>query len=215
MAPRKPKLLTVNEAQGFDFDAFVGGFKRPEFTRNLYQRADLLPRLAELDELTNDLQARLDKVEAAAGDNPERSVTEIDPATTLRTRLEALVAEFNDTYETYEASAVAFTFRVPDRNDDWPTIRELMRKLGVDPGKVPDESDEPAVIDWMTAQAIAGMTVTCTSHPMTVEQWQAFRERVGDNALGTLAQAWNEAVKAALPSAPFSPKPLPGLPSEE
>lgn len=211
MAPRKPKPLTVNEAQGFDFDAFVSGFKRPEFTRNLYQRADLLPRLSELDEATNELQLRLDKVEAAQGDDePERSVTDVDLATTLRTRLEAQIEEFNAVYEAYEASAVAFTFRVPDRDDDWPEIRKLMTAQGVDPGKVPDSSDEPALVAWMTAQAISGMTVTCTSHRMSDEQWQAFRVAVGDVAFASLVQAWNEAVKAALPSAPFSPKPLPG-----
>ena len=207
MAARKPKLLTVNEAQSFDFDAFVSGFRRPEFTRNLYKRADLLPRLAELDELTTDLQARLDKVEDAQGDKPDRSITDIDLATTLRTRLETLIAEFNSLYETYEASAVAFTFRVPDQKGDWTQIKILMRELGVDPDKVPEE--EELQLPWLEAQAIAGMHVTCTSHPMTVEQWQKFREAVGDPALGSLVQAWNEAVKATVPAAPFSPKPSP------
>jgi hypothetical protein len=215
MAPRKPKLVQVNEAKDFDFDAFVHGFKRPEFTRNLYQRADLLPRLAELDELTNDLQARLDKVEAAEGDKPERSIDDVDLGVTLRERLERLIAEFNDLYEQYEASAVAFTFRVPDQAGDWAEIKRRMLDLGADSKTPPKDDDEDAVVKWLTAQAIAGMSVTCTSHPMTIEQWQQFRGAVGDAALASLVQAWNEAVKAVVPAAPFSPKPWPGPDSKQ
>lgn len=214
MAPRKPKLLTVNEAQGFDFDAFVLGFKRPEFTRNLYQRADLLPRLSELNELTDDLQARLDKAEAAEGDKPERSIDDVDVVTTLRARLDRLIIEFNDLYEQYEASAVAFTFRVPDQKGDWAQIKDTMHSMGANPDKMPEDEGQEQ-IDWLVAQALSGMTVTCTSHPMTLEQWQTFREAVGDTALGTLVSAWNEAVKAVVPTAPFSPKPLPGPPNGE
>jgi hypothetical protein len=210
MAARKPKLLTVNEAQSFDFDAFVLGFKRPEFTRNLYQRADLLPKLAELDALTTELQTQLDKAEAAEGDKPERSIDDVDVVTTLRTRLNRLIVEFNELYEQYEASAVAFTFRVPDQSGDWAEIKTRMLALGADSKVPPKDDDEEAQVHWLTAQAIAGMSVTCTSHPMDVEQWSQFRAAVGDAALATLVQAWNEAVKAVVPAAPFSPKVSPG-----
>ena len=215
MAPRKPKMLTVNEAQSFDFDAFVLGFKRPEFVRNLYQRADLLPKLAELDGLITELQTQLDKAEAAEGDKPERSIDDVDVVATLRARLNRLVVEFNETYETYEASAVAFTFRVPDQKGDWAEIKQRMLVLGADSAKPPKDDDEDAAVNWLTAQAVAGMSVTCTSHPMTVEQWQQFRSVVGDAALATLVQAWNEAVKAVVPAAPFSPKPSPSQTSNQ
>jgi hypothetical protein len=52
------------------------------------------------------------------------------------------------------------------------------------------------------------MAVTCKSHTFTIPQWEALRDRVGEIAFNGLASAWFEAVQAASPSTPFSPKPL-------
>lgn len=213
MPPRKPKLLTVNEAKSFDFDAFIQGFKRPEFTRNLYQRADLLPRLTELDDLTNDIQARLDKAEAAEGDKPERSIDDVDVVTTLRARLDKLIVEFNDLYNEYEQSAVPFTFRVPDQAGDRTAVKQLMEADGLD--TTPPKDDDDALEKFAETHALYSMSVTCTSHPMQPAQWKQFREHVGEAAFGQLVQAWVEAVKAAAPSAPFAPKPSPTPPSDQ
>lgn len=214
MAPRKPKLVTVNEAKEFDFDAFIQGFKRPEFTRNLYQRADLLPRLSELDEITANMQQRLDQAEAAKGENDVRGIDDVDAAATLRTRLDALIQEFNGLYDEYEASGIAFTFRIPDQKEDRTAVHKAMKADGLDT-ELPKDADDEQTIALADTFAMYSMSMTCTSHPMTVEQWKALREKVGEAAFQSLAVAWVEATKAANPTPPFVKKLLttpPGTP---
>src|SRR6478609_2999270 len=116
MATRKPRLV-VNEAKTFDFDAFIADIRVPEFTRNLYKRADLLPRIAQLDERITDTEKRIETAEKAQGEQ-ERSVTDVDVVSELTQRLDKMVAEFNSLYEEYEASAIPFVFRVPNHKDD-------------------------------------------------------------------------------------------------
>lgn len=212
MTPRKPakaKILTVNEPKQFDFDAYIMKVRdrRPVFTRNLYLAADLVPRLSELDLLIDDLTVRLEKVETAEGDNVERSVTDVNVPLQLRTRLVELTDEFNRLAQEYQDSADPYTFRMPDQKKDRLAVDELMKADGVWLEKLPDHPD--AANEYADLAAVYSMSLTCTSHPMTVAQWMELREAVGEAAFMSLATAWVEAVKASQPSAPFSPKPLP------
>jgi hypothetical protein len=215
MAPRKPRLATINEAKTFDFDAFIQGFKREEFTRNLYQRADLLPRLSELDDIINSMQGRLDTARQARGDEPEaRGIDDVDIVAQLEQRLNALTAEFNEIYDEYEASAVRFTFRIPDQKNDRLELKEALEAGGV-PLEMPDDATDEELLDQADKVAMYSMSLTCSSHPMTVEQWRKLRETVGEPAFQSLARAWVEATKAANPTAPFSRKVLTTPPETE
>lgn len=203
MTPRKRKTLTVNEPKQFDFDSYILKVRdrRPVFTRNLYLAADLIPRLAELDELIEELTARLAKVETAEGDQAERSVTDVNVPLQLRTRLVELTDEFNRLSEEYQDSADPYTFRMPDQKKDRGAVDSLMKTDGVWLEKMPEDPD--AATEYAELAAIYSMSMTCTSHPMTVAQWVELREAVGEPAFQTLATAWLEAVKASQPSAPF------------
>ena len=218
MTPRKPQTAVV-EAAEFDFDAWLGGFQRPEFTRSLFKRADLAPRLAALEKQIDDLDTRIDKLERVE-ETAERSVTDVNPLAELTARRETLTAEFNDLAEELNASAVEFTFRVPDKKTDHATIQGLMDEAGMVQPEKPEDTDDPelkktqsdefdaAFSVWWDALALRSMAVTCKSHTFTVPQWEALRDRVGEIAFNGLAAAWFEAVQAASPAAPFSLKPL-------
>ena len=218
MTPRRPQTAVV-EAAAFDFDAWLGGFQRPEFTRSLFKRADLAPRLSALEKQIDDLDTRIDKLERAE-ETAERSVTDVNPLAELTARRETLTAEYNDLAEQLNASSVEFTFRVPDRKTDHTTIQGLMDEAGMVQPVKPEDTDDPelkktqaAEFDtefsvWWDALALRSMAVTCKSHTFTVPQWEALRDRVGEIAFNGLAAAWFEAVQAASPAVPFSPKPL-------
>jgi hypothetical protein len=218
MAPRKPQIAVV-EAAEFDFDAWLGGFQRPEFTRSLFKRADLAPRLAALEKTIDDLDTRIDKLERV-DETTERSVTDVNPLTELTARREKFTTEFNELAEELNASAVEFTFRVPDKKTDHATIQGLMDDAGMVQPVKPEDTDDPEfnkiqvkAFDevfsvWWDALALRSMAVTCKSHTFTVPQWEALRDRVGEIAFNGLAAAWFEAVQAASPAVPFSLKPL-------
>jgi hypothetical protein len=206
-AASRVKAVEQETPADFDFDAFVGGFRRPTITKFLYQRADLVPRLSELDEIIGDLERRVDRMEQA-DETVERSVTEDDPLTRMQQRLNRLIGEFNDIAQEYEDSKIPFTFRIPDRKSDSQQTRAMMTADGVfDPN--PPSIDTPEGEEYADIASLYSMSVTCTSHPMTPDQWKAFRETVGEAAWMTLFMGWLEGVKAAMPSVPFSQKPLP------
>lgn len=235
MAPRRSAAKTaVIEAAEFNFDEFLDGFQRPTFTRNLNRRADLAPTLIEQQKVLDDLDERIDRLERAEGEEPERDITAINPLHTLLERRERLTLEYNDLANEYNESAVSFTFRVPDKAGDHQRIQAMMAEVGqsVQPVRPPrsetgdEEADAEAntVADakfekefevWWDALAIRSMSVTCTSHDFTIEQWELLRDKVGNVAFANLATAWFEAVQAATPPAPFSPRPLPSLTTED
>lgn len=206
-AASRTKAVEPETPADFDFDAFVGGFRRPTITRYLYQRADLVPRLSELDEIISDLERRVDRMQNA-DETVERSVTDDDPLTRMQDRLNRLITEFNDIAQEYEESKIPFTFRIPDRKTDTQRTRSMMESDGVfnpDPPPI----DTPEGEEYADITSMYSIAVTCTSHPMSVPQWRAFRETVGEAAWMTLFMGWLEGVKAAMPSVPFSQKPLP------
>lgn len=209
---RKPKLLTVNEAQSFDFDAFISDIRTPEFTRNLYRRADLAPRIAELDATISDVEKRLEQADNADDEHQDRGITDVNVAATLRERLGRLITEFNDLVEQFEASAIPFTFRLPDPKADTQRIRDMMTADGV-PWDTSEDDPEKFLV-FAQEYGLYAMSLMCTSHPMNVEQWRRLRSKVGELAFEQLSEAYLEAVKAAQPSAPFLPKPSPGPDSD-
>lgn len=236
MAPRKTAVKEVKSAQAaaidFDFDAFLAGFQHPEFTASLIRRADLGPKLAARAKVLDELDEQIGRLETAEGeDGQERDITAVNPLATLTERRNRLTLEYNDIANEYNDSAVSFTFRVPDKKDDAATIQALMVAAGA-----PDQPERPDTEDmdkeeaeavltqyteefgvWWDLLAIRSMSVTCIEHPgtqygappLTIEQWEALRDRVGAVAFNTLGQAWFEAVQAVAPAVPFSPRPLP------
>ena len=206
--PAASRVKAVEQTPAnFDFDAFVGGFRRPTITKYLYQRTDLVPRLSELDSIITDLERRVDRMEQA-DESVERSVTDDNLLTRSQERLNRLIGEFNEIAEEYENSRIPFTFRIPDKKSDSETTRALMTADGIyDPN--PPSMDTPEGEEYADLAALYSMSVTCTSHPMDPAQWKVFRETVGEAAWMTLFLGWLEGVKAAMPSVPFSQKPLP------
>jgi hypothetical protein len=206
-SPRVVKAVESETPADFDFGNFIGGFRRPIITRYLYQRADLVPRLSELDDLIGNLERQVDRMEQA-DESVERSLTDDSPLVRMQSRLNTLIAEFNELAQEYEDSKIPFTFRIPDRKSDAARTKELMIADGVfDPD--PPSIDTPEGQEYADIASLYSMAVTCTSHPMSPAQWKDFRDTVGEAAWLTLFLGWLEGVKAVMPSVPFSPKPLP------
>jgi hypothetical protein len=222
MPPRKPKTA-VNGAATFDFDAFLTEFERPQFTRNLYRKGKLVPKLATMGAELDDLETRIDRLEKAAGDDDERDITAVDPLSELKRRRAEATEAWNAVAEEFEASAVPFTFRIPDDKDDHEQIQALMvgfvqpeEPAKVDTGdaeadtlvnKANAEQYTKELAVWWDALAIRSMSVTCVSHSFTVDQWEALRKQVGLVAFANLMEGWAEAVQAAKPAAPFLRRP--------
>ena len=227
MAPRRTAAKTaVVEAAKFNFESFLNDFERPEFTRQLFRKGKLRPKLDALTRDLDDLDARIERLEKAEGeDGSERDITAVNPLAELERRREELTLEFNALANEYNASAVDFTFRVPDQQDDSVRIKELMDEAGLVQPEKPelsetgDEAADEAVntarlkqfdadfTKWWDGLAIRSISVTCVSHDFTLEQWQQLRARVGEVAFTALAEAWFQAVQAAAPTAPFSLRP--------
>ena len=227
MAPRRTAAKTaVVEAAEFNFESWLNDFERPEFTRQLFRKGKLRPKLDALTRDLDDLDARIERLERAEGeDGSERDITAVNPLAELERRREELTLEFNAMANEYNASAVDFTFRVPDQQDDSVRIKELMDEAGLVQPEKPELSDTgDAEVDdpinterlkqfdadftkWWDGLAIRSISVTCVSHDFTLEQWQQLRARVGEVAFTALAEAWFQAVQAATPTAPFSLRP--------
>jgi|SRR6478609_5203760 len=238
MAPsRKAAKTAVNDPAVHDFEKWLNDFERPEFTRQLFRKGKLRPKLDAMTRVLDDLDARIERLERVLGeDGPggERDITEADPLAELYRRRESLTAEFNTLAEEYNASAVDFTFRVPDQLGDKERINELMEAAGLAQPEKPEESATgDAAVDeavnaermkkfdedfaaWWDGLALRSMSVTCVSHPhFTLDQWQQLRARVGEGAFNALAEAWFQAVQAASPNVPFSPRPSRSPTNEE
>jgi hypothetical protein len=232
VAPRRSAAKTaVVEAAEFDFEAFLADFERPEFTRSLFKKGKLVPVLAEMGKELDDLESRIDRLEKASpeGEDSDRDITSVDPLSVLRQRFDEKTLKWNAVAEEFNASAIPFTFRVPDDKDDHERIQGLMDAGGfVQPERpelVEGEPEEDAAArkaafdeafnKWWDALTIRSMSVTCVSHTFTVPQWEALRDRVGLLAFSALMEAWSEAVQAAKPNGPFLLKPSPTPISEE
>lgn len=226
MAPRRTAAKTaIVEASEFDFEAFLAGFERPEFTRSLFKKGKLVPVLAELSKELDDLESRVDRLEKAnpEGEDSDRDITSVDPLSVLRRRLAEKTVEWNAVAEEFNESAIPFTFRVPDDKDDRGRITALMEADGFTQPEKPELVEgEPEEVQaarkaefdaafnrWWDALTIRSMSVTCVSHQFTVAQWEALRDRVGLLAFAALMEAWSEAVQAAKPNGPFLLKPSP------
>lgn len=228
MTPRRKAAKTaVNEAAVFDFEAFLGEFERPTFTRQLMRKASLLPELTERSRVLDEIDDQIERLEKAEGEK-ERAITDSNPLAELQVRREKLTLEYNDVANEYNASAVDFTFRVPDQEGDREKIAALLDEAGLVAPDKPDtaglDDDEKAAVtrawekdfeSWWNAATLRSMSVTCTSHRLTVAQWEDLQARVGLLAFGHLKNAWAEAVQASTPTVPFSLKPLPTREPEE
>jgi hypothetical protein len=232
VAPRRTAAKTaITEAAEFDFEAFLADFERPEFTRSLFKKGKLVPVLAELSKELDDLETRVDRLEKATpeGEDSDRDITAVDPLSVLKRRLQEKTTEWNAVAEEFNASAIPFTFRVPDDKDDHDRIQALLEQDGfVQPDRPEPIEGEPAedtaarkaafedaFNKWWDALTIRSMSVTCVSHTFTVAQWEALRDRVGLLSFSALMEAWSEAVQAAKPNGPFLLKPSPTPISEE
>ena len=226
MPNRKAAKTAINEAAVFDFEAFLGEFERPTFTRQLMRKASLLPDLTQRSRVLDEIEEQIERLEKVEGEK-ERAITDVSPLAELQARREKLTLEYNDLANEYNASAVDFTFRVPDQEGDQERIAALLEEAGLEPPDKPDESldgDERAAAmavwekdfeTWWNAATLRSMSVTCTSHRLTVAQWEELQARVGLLAFGQLKNAWAEAVQAATPTVPFSLRPLPTQQPEE
>lgn len=226
MAPRRTAARTaVNEAAVFDFEAAFAEFERPDFTRSLFRKGKLAPKIKALLTQLEELDDRIDRLEKTEGeDGRERDITAVNPLAELYERRDRITGEYNEMAEEFNASAADFTFRVPDDKGDHAKIQALMDEAGVKQPERPDtegvEEDvaaekmaefEKAFSEWWDALAIRSMSVTCVRHPwmdqgappMTLADWERLRASVGEVAFNALGQAWFEAVQAAAPSAPF------------
>lgn len=228
MAPsRKSARTAINAAAEFDFEAFLGEFEEPTFTRPLMRKGAMLPdltrRLNALSELDKEIE-RLEKGE----EGQERDITVVSPLAKLKDTRDRLTREYNALAEEYNASAVEFTFRVPNQDGDAERIKQLCEERGLVAPERPDtdgmdDEEKTAALKvweadfgaWWNRSTLCSMAVTCTSHNLTVEQWESLEKKVGIVAFSGLRNAWGEAVQAAAPSAPFSLRPLPTQEPEE
>lgn len=222
MAPsRKSARTAINAAAEFDFEAFLGEFEEPTFTRPLMRKGAMLPDLTERARILDELDADIERLEKAEEDQ-ERDITDVSPLAKLKETRNRLTLEYNEVAAEYNASAVDFTFRVPNRPGDSEAIGALLEESGLVEPPRPDvdglDDDEKAAVlaEWekeftayWSKATIRSMSVTCTSHRMTPEQWEALENKVGVVAFTGLRNAWAEAVQAAAPDAPFSLRPLP------
>lgn len=228
MAPsRKSARTAINAAAEFDFEAFLGEFEEPTFTRPLMRKGAMLPDLTERARVLDELEKDIERMESAEED-VERDLTDVSPLAKLKATRTRLTLEYNAIAEEYNASAVDFTFRVPNRPGDHEQITALLEASGLDEPPRPetdglDDEEKAAVMAawekdfsayWAKA-TLRSMAVTCTSHRMTPEQWERLENKVGVIAFGGLRNAWAEAMQAAAPSAPFSLRPLPTQEPEE
>lgn len=222
MGPRRTAAKTaVVAAAEFNFDDFLADFERPEFTRDLFRKGKLAPKLKTLEDQLDELDTRIDRLERAAGeDGSERDITAVDPLAELERRREVLTVQYNELATEFNESAVSFTFRIPDDKDDKARIDDLMASAAVPEPVRPDveglSEDEAAAAQegftaefsvWWDALMLRSMSVTCISHELTVAQWESLRDRVGMVAFNGLSNAWAEAVQAAKPNAPFLLRP--------
>jgi hypothetical protein len=199
----------------------LAGFERPEFTRKLFRKGRLAPKLKDMLTDLEDLDTRISRLESNEEENKgDRGITDVNPLGELRQRRDALDLEYNDLANEFNDSAVEFTFRVPDKKSDRDRISALMDADGITEPSKPDvdglDEDQKAAAlaefdvafsAWWDALMIRSMSVTCQSHSLTVAQWEALRDATGLGAFNLLAEAWAEAVQAAAPtSAPFSPR---------
>lgn len=201
----KRKAVDASNPAEFDFDSFAQGFQRPRYTANIFRRADLVPRLSELSELIDDLQARLERMDE---DDSDRGIEDDHPAARTRIKAAELISEFNELAQQYDDSKVTFVLRSPDGRSDHEKIRKVMEADGVfqeDPPPVTTREGQQYADDV----AMYSLSVMCVSHDFTVEQWKALRAAIGEVSYAAILGAYFEAVKGILPSAPFSPKDLP------
>lgn len=237
MAPRRTAARTaVNEAAVFDFEAAFAEFERPDFTRSLFRKGKLAPKIKAMLTQLDELDDRIDRLEKSEGeDGRERDITAVNPLAELIRRRDELTDEYNALAEEFNASAAEFTFRVPDDKGDHARIQTLMDESGIKQPVKPEVVDmgdpeltakmneaasaefDKAFSEWWDALAIRSMSVTCVRHPwtdqgappMTLADWEALRASVGEVAFNALGSAWFEAVQAAAPSAPFLLRPSP------
>lgn len=229
MAPsRKSARTAINAAAEFDFEAFLGEFEEPTFTRQLMRKGSMLPDLTERARVLDEIERDIERMEKAEED-VERDLTDVSPLAKLKETRNRLTLEYNEIAEEYNASAVDFTFRVPNRPGDQEEIAALLEEAGLEEPPRPvdfegmDDEQKAALLAvwekqfgayWARA-TLRSMSVTCTSHRMTPEQWEQLESKVGVVAFAGLRNAWAEAMQAAAPSAPFSLRPLPTQELEE
>jgi hypothetical protein len=164
MSTRPRAARTTVDPSTFDVDGWISKFKPPVVRVPLFARADLIPRIVEL-------QAAADQ--AAPKDGAETSFA--DGADHV-----AIVDECNALIEDLEASAEWFEFG--------PGTKPKM-----DAAKAAADADGIAEDD-VESRAIYEMAATLISPPIPGAALVALRDVVGDPAFNTLYTGWQEAL---------------------
>jgi hypothetical protein len=183
MTARKPRpTLTAavqpDPAAEFDVEGWITGFKPMLVKAKMFRRADLIPRIIEL-------QAEAVKLAPKEDDGVDDSAGYV-----------AVVEEHNRLAETLEASAEVFEFLPMDAD----MVKSASEKADAD--GVP-EDDKQARGTYLIAE-------TCVSHPwLTGKHLAMLRKQLGDAALNSLGEAFNEAQQlGGMVEADFLPLPL-------
>jgi hypothetical protein len=180
----KKAAETTVEAAHFDVEAFITGFKAPEFDAHLYQKGSLIPRIVALQKQIND----------AADSKEEFSIEEGDPTAAARVEFESLNKEF-------EKSKVTFHFRVVQDGDMDAVWAEMVED------KIPGTEDKTEMSMDDVSMAVVNQYLiarTCLSHPLTGSQWHPIRLGVGETAFMQFVNEWAGGAYQGQPTAPFS-----------
>ena len=181
--------------KNFDLDAFVLGFKTPQYDVPMYRRVDLIPEITKLDEQIKELEKK------AAEAAPRKSYSNKDnPAD--QAEIDRLTVEYNAMVTEFEASKVVFQFR-PFTAGELKQYVVRTNELGK-----ADETDVPMYAE--------GLALTCASHPLSPEGWLKLCDAVGTSAFLEFARSWQAALSTGgSPDAPFSRRSSPAPSTEK
>ncbi len=143
------------DAATFDLNAWIAGVQPTVRSVTLYQRADLLAEVAELERRIKIAE----RAQAGAGPEDEDELDGGDDVESLRARL-------NEVLDAWAASAV--TFRVQGRTDEW---REQKKKELIRQG-IKDETEITLRLLAQSIIAPAGITYEHLAHLNAVSQPQ-------------------------------------------
>ncbi len=182
MTARPRAARTIVDASEFDIDGWVNKFKPPNVKVPLYKRADLMPRLVEL-------QKAVEKAKPAEGQ--EQSFAEGGDWPFLVEEHNRLAKELDDSAEWFEFGP-----------SSKPLVDAANDKATAD-GVAEDDGETRGVYvmaECLVAPRVPGSALV------------KLRQRLGDAVFMTLFQGWQDAVNfSANVGADFLPMPSPTL----